>query len=326
MNKLLKKIITFAFLIIINMQIFGQGSWDPNPWDVYWFTDMVHSLQWLDEHPWFDPPGGGTGSGNGDLPSGPDITYVNIMTYNLWRESALFWKHKDVINGSDADVVALQEVLTSSNFNNLKQNTGMAGNFLYKHSGVFALHYGISILWKTSKVGTPKIFQCEGHTDGYPSSYIVAEFVSFCFVCVHYSHDNQQAREANSQSILINGHINSCKNKGKPVYIAGDFNCGPPSAPINKLKNSPGNFIVLNDVTYFNGKYNHATKKNGTMIDLILEHNNNPNKSNPPLWRGTPSSFPSSWLGKCWCCERWWCLCPNHVSDHKPYLVKLKIK
>ena len=72
------------------------------------------------------------------------------------------------------------------------------------------------------------------------------------------------------------------------------------------------------------------TRKDGSMIDMILEYNTNPNKA--CVERGIPSSFPESYLGEptthhCLFFE-WVTLEPKKtaVSDHRPYRVKVKIK
>ncbi|MCL2073824.1 MAG: endonuclease/exonuclease/phosphatase family protein [Marinilabiliaceae bacterium] len=315
MNKLLKKIITFAFLIFINMQIFGQGGWDPNPFDVYWFTDMVHSLEWLNQHPWFEPPSSGSG--------GEKTHTLNLMTYNLWRGSARWGEHKNVINGSGAQVVALQEMLGSNRFKRIKKKTHMNGSFLITDDCANWLFqdYGIALLWN-DLITSPTIT----HRITSQSPYIIEVFTNYCVVCVHYP-----LTEANqtfmSNTILTDPVIVACQNNNRPIFIAGDFNCSPwaNKEPIKAFTDV--GYEVLNFMGTYedppnsgNYKWDHATKKNGTMIDLILEYSTKSNKTT--LWKGIPSSFPSNWLGKCDCCECDLCPCHDHVSDHYPYLVK----
>ena len=310
MNKLLKKIITFAFLIIINMQIFGQGWQWGNPWDVYWFTDMVHSLQWLNEHPLFDPSGGG---GPGVLPR---VTELIIMTYNIQRCKEPE-KHAAVINASNPDIVSIQEMKHQSRYDKVKQKTGLSGKFSYfPPKPPLNIRSGHATLWKTTTVGTPtcrhEIINLP-QTDSYnikKAAYTALYFRDFNFVSTHYPPKYTINKNAMSDAILNDGVSSSAV---KPVYMAGDFNCNPDSEVIKKFTNpTPPNqyhtFDVLNNLAKeANGKYIDWTGPDGVghMIDLILGNNRNSNKE--ILEQGIP----------------WY---DNEITDHKPYRVKIKIK
>lgn len=63
-------------------------------------------------------------------------------------------------------------------------------------------------------------------------------------------------------------------------------------------------FEILNDTA----NLGHATRPGNTLIDLILELNNNPSRE--LIWRGIPDSSDDSYT----------------ISDHLPYLVKLNYK
>ncbi|MCL2073818.1 MAG: endonuclease/exonuclease/phosphatase family protein [Marinilabiliaceae bacterium] len=324
MNKLLKKIITFAFLIIINMQIFGQGWQWGNPYDVYWFTNMVHSLEWLKENPWFEPPGGGTGSGNGQF-------YVNIMTYNL---NTKLKKPKEIIKDSGAQVVAIQEMLGTNPFKRLKKRTDMDGSFLVLDSDYNSWVYsswGIVLLWKkphtSGNVGTPTITH-RSSSDEDGTGYIIGEFYNFCIVCVHYEASEYDKGIQTSNAIIADDIVTACKNKGKAIYIAGDFNYEPGTDVIDILTDSEFNFKVLN-------KHNdgdHATYEHKSLgwqhIDLILEHNTTPYPKKQLIWRGRSPSFDIDRLGWAWWCDNWWDFWKfwqSNISDHIPYLVKLRV-
>ena len=320
MNKLLKKINTFAFLIFVNMQIFGQGYQGYNPFDPF---INQQTLEGPIQHDGFDDGHGP----NSPTPPTPTVYSLNIMTYNIWRDSRRFNKHKDVINESGAEVVAIQEMLGTNKYHDLKAKTNMDGSFCVFHeSDPFDEDYGIVLLWKKAKTGNPtavtkRIVDTTDGKDGNKKAYLIVEFNDYMVICTHYS-TKQSDNENISQLIISDEKVQICKNSGKPIYIAGDFNCRYDNEAIKKFTRD-NNYVVLNETLQVDGKFVHATKKDGSMIDLILEYNGNSNKST--LWKGRPSSFKSKWLGKCIICKVPYA-CPLHVSDHKPYLVKRKYK
>ena len=71
-------------------------------------------------------------------------------------------------------------------------------------------------------------------------------------------------------------------------------------------------------------------KKDGSMIDMILEYNINPNKA--CTWRGIPPNFHDCNLGEPtthhFLFFEWVTLEPKKtaISDHRPYLVTVKTK
>ncbi|MCL2072502.1 MAG: endonuclease/exonuclease/phosphatase family protein [Marinilabiliaceae bacterium] len=344
MKKYLNFLAIFALLVSI-VKINGQecsGYWDE--WDQVASGEETPSFfhpnviikrfrwdQWDDGHNNGNPnnPGspGNPGQGNNGY-NGYSVD-LHLMTYNQWRGSARYGKHKDVINGSGARVVALQEQLGLKRFNRLKKKTGREGTFLVTDSCANGLcqYYGIAMLWKKSEIGiSPTIYhrrvtlpQQDNYSNKAP--YIIGEFSSYCVVCVHYPlvSENQVAM---SDAILADPIIASRIEDERPIYIAGDFNCDYDNEAVKRFTRD-NNFYVLNDkeFSYQNGKriFEHATKKDGSMIDLILEYNPKYNKT--VSWRGIPSSFSPGWLGPCVLCNN--LICPFHVSDHFPYYVKL---
>ncbi|MCL2073232.1 MAG: endonuclease/exonuclease/phosphatase family protein [Marinilabiliaceae bacterium] len=338
MNKFLKILITFEFLIFVNMQIFGQGmedDWDDwDDWgDCYWCDDGWFSDD-EDQYGGDDDDNGycylcmGLNNNNYCTCEPPITTYfyrdtLTILTYNLWRDSKEFDKHKIVINQNMPDVVALQEMLGTKLFKELKSDTGLYGEFFITSKGVwlFGLEikkdYGIAMLWDYSRTGWPLTKNTKISGNGSNKRVdMIAEFPKFCFVCVHYSHNNKGYREFHSYELISDSWVQNCKKQGKPIYIAGDFNCSPwrNSVPISIFRDD--GYDVLNDTTRYEDppnsgkwKWNHATKEDGSMIDLILEYNTTPNKE--IIWRGI-RGFPKSFLGT--------------VSDHKPYHVYVKFK
>lgn len=107
------------------------------------------------------------------------------------------------------------------------------------------------------------------------------------------------------------------------MYIAGDLNpkdkdSYPSSVTPLDLFASSG-FEVLNytdtitDDEYY--KDYHATSEEGGLLDLILGHNQNPNHE--IFWRGVPECLREDGEYEDWKFE---------ISDHLPYIVKVKLK
>lgn len=134
-----------------------------------------------------------------------------------------------------------------------------------------------------------------------------------------------------TNSILNHSVVKACQSAGKPVYIAGDLNpkdkdSYPSSVTPLDLFASSG-FEVLNytDRIANHGYYirHHATSEEGGLLDLILGHNQNPNHE--IFWRGVPeclwaSDLPNGYTGGEY--KDWRFV----ISDHLPYLIKVKLK
>ena len=116
-----------------------------------------------------------------------------------------------------------------------------------------------------------------------------------------------------AELILDNKIVKDCKNKGKPVYIAGDMNERPDNEQGTLRMLFDGGFSVLNDTTKIDGKYVDSTQKGGNMIDLILEYNTNP--YHKTINRGVPMNKEER--------EQFF---EDKISDHLPYFVKVKVR
>jgi exonuclease III len=231
------------------------------------------------------------------------------MTYNVlhhnFQYSANTYKYAEIISDVAPDVLALQEVIDREIFNNLKTLTGMSGEMFRTHrknQGIGRKENGLGIMWNPAlgypAINTKKLLPHFGEQVGY----IVAEFGNFCVVCSHYP-VNMNGHEASlriqtTKKILKDKVVNKCKNSGKAIYIAGDFNAEPDDASI-KLFEDAG-FKVLNR------DKPEMTGPNGNQIDLIIEYNEYPNHKT--LEQGTPD------------------ITGENPSDHKPYFVKVIVQ
>lgn len=231
------------------------------------------------------------------------LNHLTLMTYNIKKQS--YSENGGVIKLSGADVVAVQEIIFgTNNFTTLKNAAEMEGEGCATYLTTLA-GYGIALLWKAS-FGAPinykakKIKSSSADADRH-RAYIIAEFSDFCIVSTHYSLV-QSDRNTMTNTILSENIIVNCKNSGKPIYIAGDFNEEPNGEAIGIFINN-GNFEVLNNIIP-----SHATRPSGTHIDLILEDNNNLNHK--IIDRGIPAAADTTYT----------------LSDHLPYVVKVKLK
>ena len=305
MKKYLKNLFTFAFLFLMNMQIFGQSGWGGgNPYEVYWFTDMAHSLQWLADNTWFTPCNGGGSGGNGDNGGGNDPNIKKIMTYNIA-------KNKYEENGRDVirlngDIIAVQEIFSESKFTKLCQHSLKYGEFLHTRHP-FNIPYGIALLWQWSNPPNQIITEIvtTGSCDADPRrGYIIGEWNDYIVVATHFPTGNCGLKEMMAEHILNQSII---QNASKPIFIAGDLNTWHSSPIIVDIFNSNG-FIVRNYTEKIDGKYVDATRESGEMPDLILGNINNTivyeiiNKGIPNIPKMDFS-----------------------LSDHLPYVVTIKI-
>jgi endonuclease/exonuclease/phosphatase family metal-dependent hydrolase len=240
-----------------------------------------------------------------------------LLTYNIWTYSKKFKQHAEVIIGSNADIVALQEVKRFKRFKQLLKDTNLKGtyNIIPKTwwqnwlSGWIIPYYGDALLWNEKVTGKPfirkRILKTSKADKDYARSYIVAEFKDFCFVATHFALDNENNTMI-ANAILNDVIVQGCMIINKPVYIAGDFN-----GHVNQFINA--GFQLCNDIR-------HATKFDGSMIDLIYK--NDPQNYHKIIERGVATSFKSEWLAK-----------DQHnkqeqktkVSDHLPYYVKINL-
>lgn len=231
---------------------------------------------------------------------------ITFMTYNLLGNDGLNFqalrvsKHAQIITTSGADVIAVQEVAGNSNFNSLKDKTGLAGSwFDISNTG-----YGIGVLWKAS-LGTPKITNVKvdpvsGSTDSESRAFIVAEFPDFCFFATHFS---LNAVDRDSMVVKI---IQYAKAAGKTVFVGGDFNAQPTYRALVALQDN--NFKVLNTLT----DYTYPAKVPASLIDMILGYRNN---DTDKVYNVIQREIPAPPSG----------ITFTDASDHLPYCVTVDL-
>jgi endonuclease/exonuclease/phosphatase family metal-dependent hydrolase len=234
---------------------------------------------------------------------------VNLMTYNL-RTNDLFGlgfqssridRLGQLVKESGADIVAVQEVKGSSNFNSLKVASGLEGSW-YDIAGD---GYGIGLLWK-STLGTPQITNVKvnpisGSTDSESRAFIIGEFTDFCFISAHFSLD---AVDRDTMAARIIRYANTAN---KTVFVAGDFNALPNYRALITMQNN--NFIILNDLSV----NTFPSDKPASLIDMILGfRKNETNKQYSVVARGIP--IPPSGITL------------SDISDHLPYNVTVNIE
>lgn len=258
---------------------------------------------------------------------------LTIMTCNV--QYRRYSRHAQVILESGADVVAVQEIRGRRKFNVLREETGFKG-YMGVALDVYLYKQGIALLWNEEKVGSPVSIKTERiltiFDDGdWTRVYIVAEFENFIIIATHLSTDT----DANKRQVenILNEDV--VKNYRKPVFIAGDLN----PRPKGEIPRSSDNyetisalkavgFEVLNyreETTDPNSDYRkyHATNSGGGQPDKILWLNQNPNRG--IIDRGVPECLwaedkPNGYLGGKYQAWRF------EISDHLPYVVKVKLK
>ena len=248
--------------------------------------------------------------------SGTQTDTLTIMTYNLHKKK--YREHAEIIKSSGADIVAVQEVAGQSKFNLLKDKTGFKGKMCATANILGVYKYRFALLWNETKLGKPIAVTC--HTIKTPKDkydhkrgYIVAEFNDFYVIATHLStnvDENKKIVEAILKEDII-------VNYQKPVFIAGDLNPRPKDGnpresdsyeTVAALKAK--GFEMLNNTDRNDPEYytKHATRPSGGQPDLILGYNQNPNRE--IIDRGVPADADRTFT----------------ISDHLPYVVKIKFK
>ncbi len=273
--------------------------------------------------------------------------YLTIMTYNVHKEH--YEDNGKVIKESNADIVSIQEItdiedpggaLTNNAFKTLKDESGLEGVFYPMHEfkiptliPPLAVNHntGIALLWDQAKLGRPKtafhrIFTYFDDGD-IARGYIIAEWDDFVVVATHLSTDID-ANKRLVQDILKENAVKS----GKTVFIAGDLNPRPsdgiprPSDGYETKKHLQNNGFEILNRTDRDDKYMtyHATNEGGgTQPDLILWKNKKSNSR--MISRGVPECLwakdeSNDYPGGLY--QNW----RFHISDHLPYIVKVKFK
>ena len=313
------KILTILTFLFFNMQVFGQGYTGNDGWEDSAFRNMQKipshvTMQFINCN-----LGGGTGGGGTSGGGGGTTINRTLMTYNIKRWH--YGKNGDIIKSAGAHVCAVQEIVKggiSCKWSKLKNRAGMDGEFCWTmHFGIYT--YGIGLLYKTSVVGSPSQVIEERVDTSSPNifeddtnrAFIIAEFSNFIFASTHVGGNNEDKTK------IINRMFNKINlNSTKRIFIAGDMNFQPKdSNTLNELFTEK-NFEVLNSEALDpeNNNFYHpnhqTTYKTKKMIDLIYGKKHIPMKYEV-TWRGIPSTTPSV---------------SSNLSDHKPYVVKVKFQ
>jgi endonuclease/exonuclease/phosphatase family metal-dependent hydrolase len=232
---------------------------------------------------------------------------ITFLSYNLLTNSGLNFqslriaRHAQLISSTGADVVAVQEVVGATNFNTLKNNSGLSGSWF----DIAGNGYGIGILWNPA-LGNPtltnlKVNPTPGSTDKESRACIIAEFPRFYFISTHFS---LNAIDRDTMTARI---IRFARQAGKTVFVAGDFNAQPTYRAMVTFKNNQ--FVILNNLT----DNTYPASAPTSVIDMILGYRQN--STDAPytvVSRGIPVP-PAGVVLK-------------DISDHLPYLVTVNLQ
>ena len=192
---------------------------------------------------------------------------VRVMSYNVRNGHGVdgvkdITRCTDIINDARPDVVAVQELDSMSRRNKkyvLGEMAKQTGYHDYYHRTIpyRGGAYGIGILTREKALSVDfRPLPCRRE----PRGLLIVEMKKFYILCTHLS--------LNAQDRLTSVHIirDIVSKLDKPVFIAGDMNATPSSAPIRAFKEYTQ---VLNDVNKFTIPSNNPRK----CIDYILGAN-----------------------------------------------------
>ena len=192
---------------------------------------------------------------------------VRVMSYNVRNGHGVdgvkdITRCTDIINDARPDVVAVQELDSMSRRNKkyvLGEMAKLTGYHDYYHRTIpyRGGAYGIGILSREKALSVDfHPLPCRRE----PRGLLIVEMKKFYILCTHLS--------LNAQDRLTSVHIirDIVSKLDKPVFIAGDMNATPSSAPIRAFKEYTQ---VLNDVNKFTIPSNNPRK----CIDYILGAN-----------------------------------------------------
>ena len=178
---------------------------------------------------------------------GQDKNVIKILTYNVRNCRGLdnktdYQRIADIINKIDPDVVALQEIDSST----LRSGKIVVLSELAIRTNLYAT-FGASISYQGGKYGIgilSKEKPARWESTALPGreesrSLLIVEFKDYIFCSTHFSL-NEEDRLKSVE--IINSLFNSYK---KPVFLAGDLNADPGSDVIKNLK--PG-WLILNNI------------------------------------------------------------------------------
>jgi endonuclease/exonuclease/phosphatase family metal-dependent hydrolase len=192
---------------------------------------------------------------------------VRVMSYNVRNGSGVdgikdIKRCSKIILDARPDVVAVQELDSMSRRNRkyvLGEMAKQTGYYDYYHRTIpyRGGAYGIGILSREKALST-EFYPLPCRRE--PRGLLVVEFKKYYLLCTHLS--------LNAQDRLTSVHIirDIVSKLDKPVFIAGDMNATPSSAPIRAFKEYTQ---VLNDVNKFTIPSNNPRK----CIDYILGAN-----------------------------------------------------
>jgi exonuclease III len=133
-----------------------------------------------------------------------------------------------------------------------------------------------------------------------------------------------------TNDILNHPVIQNCRNKGKPVYVAGDLNIQPSDFENGAIKIfvDAGFEVLKNDTVPYTYPTPIKPEANPGLADIILEYNKNPNhktiESGIPEFLQTERDLIQAAQGQGIILDLNQYL--STVSDHYPYYVKVKLK
>ena len=193
------------------------------------------------------PTAGGSSSGPVVPPEPQDVT-LTLMTYNV----GTFNKYKDdlghysypevaaVIGSAGPVVVGLNEtdygaVRTGWEFQAPRLASALGQGWSSRFFYADKTWYGNAVVWNRYSLGDGLSFDriSLDKTDGSEvRSMGAVEFRSFIFCTTHLDHVSETDRLAAVDNITAWAAAHST---GKPIFLAGDMNARPGSAPITKL-------------------------------------------------------------------------------------------
>ena len=195
---------------------------------------------------------------------------VNILSYNVHNCIGMdkeynYRRIANVISQTSPDIVALQELdsVTVRNkgihaLGELEKLTGMHGTY----AAAIPLQggsYGIGILSREIPIKY-KIIPMPGREE--KRTLIIAEFKDYVFCATH------QSLTPEDQLLAVPLIEKALQNVDKPIFMAGDMNSAPASAPQLELAK---HFATLNDTT----SYTFPADRPNRCIDYIYGYSKN---------------------------------------------------
>ena len=160
----------------------------------------------------------------------------------------------DVIRKANPDWVAVQEIdRCTARAGHVDQTAelarlcGMRGTFVRK-VGHKDGDYGLAILSRETPLSVEKILFPDS---SHPRCVEILEFADYFVACTHFPLSAERRLYA-AEVVLLN-----LAERGKPVFLAGDFNATPDSQEISELKKG---FTLLSDPSQPTFRADHPTQ------------------------------------------------------------------